>query len=124
MAMTLIGFALAAAPLAAQMKPPTPLTAAQFAQAVPGESLVLAVRVVSRERDAVRGEILERRDDAHYRATGATVELYYPKETPVVMGTDGDVKPGAVLFVHAVATTRGRADVKQATIVTPYVSVT
>lgn len=115
--------AFLAAPAVAQMKPPTPLTAAQFAQAVPGQTLVLAVRVTSRRRDTLSADLLERRDDAHYRVTGTTVELYYPNDTPVVMGSDADVKPGAVLYVHAVATTRGHADVKSATVVTQYVSV-
>ena len=122
-ALILVGSALAAAPGLAQMKPLTPLTATQFAQAVPGQSLVLAVRVTTRERDTLRAELLERRDDSHYRDSGTSVELYCPQDTPVVMGSAADVKPGAVLFVHAVATTRGRADVKQVTVVTQYVSV-
>lgn len=114
---------LMAVPANAQMKPPTPLTATQFGQAVAGQSLVLAVRVTSRQRDTLYADLLERRDDAHYRASGTTVELYYPPDTPLVMGSDADVKPGAVLYVHAVATTRGHADVKSATVVTQYVSV-
>jgi hypothetical protein len=122
-ALTFFGCMLAAAPALSQMKPPTPLTATQFAHATPGQALVLAVRVTIRERDALRADLLERRDDAHYRSTGTTVELYYPQDTPVVMGSSADVKTGAVLFVRAVATTPGHADAKQITVVTPYVSV-
>jgi hypothetical protein len=122
-ALALIGCVATAAPALSQMKPPTPLTAAQFAQAVPGQTLVLAVRVTARERDALRADLLERRDDSHYRNSGTSVELYYPQDTPVVMGSSADVKTGAVLFVHAVATTRGHADVKQVTVVTQFVTV-
>jgi len=116
-------FALASGPVAAQMKPPIPLTASQFESVVPGASIVLAVRVDSRLRDDVRGEILDRFDDAHYKATTVIVDLYYPQDTPTAMGSGDDVKAGAVLFVHAVATTRGHADVNRATVVTPYVTV-
>jgi hypothetical protein len=111
------------APAFAQMKPPSPMTAAQFSQSVAGQSLVLAVRVTGRERDTLHAGLLARRDDSHYTDTGTPVELYFPADTPVVMGTDADVKAGAVLFVYAVATTRGHADVKRVTVVTPYVSV-
>jgi len=113
----------AVAPAAAQMRPPVPLTVSQFDSTVAGTPIVLAVRVVSRVRDDVRGEILERIDDADYKATGKIVDLYYPQDTPTAMGSGDDVKAGAVVFVHAVATTRDRADVKRATIVTPYVTI-
>jgi hypothetical protein len=111
------------APALAQMKPPAPMTAAQFSQSVAGQSLVLAVRVTGRDRDTVHAGLLARRDDSHYVATGTPVELYFPADTPVVMGTDADVKAGAVLFVDAVATTRGHADVKRVTVITPYITV-
>ncbi len=121
--LTVSVLALSSAPLGAQMRPPVPLTVSQFHSVVAGTRVVLAVRVDSRLRDDVRGEILERLDDAHYKTTGVTVELYYPQDTPTAMGSVDDVKAGAVLFVHAVATTHGHADVKRATVVTPYVTV-
>ena len=121
--LVLIACAAASPPAIAQMKPPTPLTAQQFAEAVAGQLVVLAVRVTSRTRDTVHANLLERIDDAHYLATGTNVDLFFPSDTPVVMGSDTDVKAGAVLYVHAVATTRNQADVKQATVVTQYVTV-
>jgi hypothetical protein len=114
---------LFAQPAGAQMKPPAIETPAQFAQSVPGQWLVLAVRVTARERDTLRTELLARTDDSHYRTTGTAVELYFPADTPVVMGSGADVEAGAVLFVYAVATTRGRADAKRVTVITQYVSV-
>lgn len=112
-----------ALPATAQMKAPIPLTAAQFSASAPGAQVTLAVRVVSRERDLVRATVLERRDDAHYRATGTSVSLYLADQTPIVMGSAADVRAGTVLFVDAIATTPGRADVKRATVVTSYVTV-
>ena len=124
LAIALIGaYFVTAAPAWAQMKPPAPVTAAQFAQSVPGQSLVLAVRVTGRDRDMVHADLLARRDDSHYVKTATSVELYFPSDTPVVMGSDADVKAGAVLYVYAVATTRGHADAKRVTVVTPYVTV-
>ncbi len=123
LAIALAAGLMPAAAADAQMKPPTPVTAAQFAQSVPGQSLVLAVRVTGRERDTLHAGLLARRDDSHYVSTGTPVELYFPAGTPVTMGSDADVKPGAVLFVYAVATTRGHADVKRVTVVTSYVTV-
>ena len=105
------------------MRPPIPLTVSQFHSVVAGTPVVLAVRVVSRIRDDVHAEILERIDDADYKATGQIVDLYYPQDTPTAMGSESDVKAGAIVFVHAVATTRDRADVNRATIVTPYVTI-
>jgi len=123
LAIALAAGLFAAAPAGAQMKPPTPMTAAQFVQSVAGQSLVLAVRVTGRQRDVVHAELLARRDDSHYRAIGTPVELYFPADTPVVMGSEDDVKAGAVLFVYAVATTRGHADVKRVTVISSYVTV-
>lgn len=111
------------APAGAQMKPPIPMTAAQFSQAVAGAPVQLAVRLTSRERNVLRAVILDRRDDTHYRATNNAVELFFPVQTPVVMGSDADLQPGAVLFVNAIATTPGHADVKRATVITAYVKV-
>jgi hypothetical protein len=118
-----LAVAMIARPAAAQMKPPIPMTPAQFAQAVPGQSLILAVRVADRARDDVRAQLLVRIDDSHYRVTATPVDLYVPADTPMVMGSEADVKAGAVLIVHAVATTRGRADVKRVTVITPYINI-
>jgi hypothetical protein len=123
LALAVAVYLVVGAPVSAQMKPPTPMTAAQFAQSVPGATVTLAVLVTGRTRDTVHAELLARRDDAHYAATGTKVELFFPEDTPVVMGSVADVQKGAVLFVYAVATTRGHADVKKATVVTSYVTV-
>ncbi|MDB5043501.1 MAG: hypothetical protein JWN27_4227 [Candidatus Eremiobacteraeota bacterium] len=112
-----------ASPAVAQMQPPTPLSASEFASAAVGSRVSIAVRVDARARSTVRAELLDRETDERYRATGARVELYQSDGTPVVMGTPADVKPGAVAIVTAVVTGKRRADLKRIIILTPYVSV-
>jgi hypothetical protein len=112
-----------AAPAAAQMGPPATLSARQFAAAATGQNVVLAVRVTKSARTTLDAELLDHLDGESYRATGKSVTLYLPAETPFVMGSSGDVKSGAVLAVYAVTTTAGHADVKKVVVITPYVSV-
>ncbi|MGC1380371.1 MAG: hypothetical protein WA814_05035, partial [Candidatus Baltobacteraceae bacterium] len=106
-----------------QMAPPTPLTAAQFAASPSGQNVILVVRVNSLKRTALDAQLLERVNDATYKATQENVALYLPAETPIVMGSMDDVKPGAVVFIYGVATTPHHADVKKVVVVTPYVKV-
>lgn len=115
--------ALSAAPAGAQMEPPIPMTAGQFANSMPGQDVILAVRVDTLARTALDAELLERVTDSRYRATGKRIVLYLAAETPFVMGSVADLKPGAIIFVYGVATTAGRADVKKVVVVTPYAKV-
>jgi hypothetical protein len=107
----------------AQMAPPTPTTAAQFDSSPVGQSVTLAVRVDRLARTALEAELLERVNDSLYKATGKRVALYLPAEAGFVMGSMSDLKPGAIIFVYAVTTTAGHADVKKIVVVTPYVKV-
>lgn len=112
-----------ATPAFAQMAPPTTLTAREFSAVSAGAPVQLAVRVDSLQRTALRAELLDRKSDARYAATGRHVELFLPDDTPVVMGALRDVHPGALLFISGVATTKRHADVKKITVVTTYVTV-
>lgn len=105
------------------MGPPIPMTAAQFGSSTSGQNVILAVRVNRLARTELDAELLERVNDALYKKTGKRVTLYLPQETPFVMGSIADVKPGAIVFVYGVATTAGRADVKKAVVVTAYAHV-
>jgi hypothetical protein len=107
----------------AQMGPPIPMTATQFASSVTGQTVILAVRVNRVARTTLAAELLERVNDTTYKKTGKNVTLYVPAETPFVMGSLGDVKPGAIIFVYAVTTTAAHADVKKVIVVTPYARV-
>jgi hypothetical protein len=114
---------LLAAPATAQMQPPIPMSPAEFSNATAGQTIKLVVRVAAVKRTALSAELLDRQSDSLYKATGKTVSLYLPEDTPVVMGSLADVKPGAVLFVYGTATTPGHADVKKLVAVTAYVKV-
>lgn len=99
------------------------MTRAQFENAATGSAVDLAVRVASIKRDDVRADLLERLNETTYKVTGTSVDLFDPADTPIVMGSRSDVKPGAVLFVSATATGRDSADVKKIVVITSYVSV-
>jgi hypothetical protein len=114
---------LLAAPAAAQMQPPIPMSSTEFSNATAGQSIKLVVRVAAVKRTALSAELLNRESDSLYKPTGKLVSLYLPEDTPVVMGSLADVKPGAVLFVYGTATTPGHADVKKLVTVTAYVKV-
>lgn len=115
--------ALSAATADAQMGPPIPMTAGQFANSTSGQDVILAVRVDTLARTKLDAELLERVTDSRYRATGRRIVLYLAAETLFVMGSITDVKPGAIIFVYGVATATGHADVKKVVVVTPYAKV-
>lgn len=112
-------------PLAAvaQMRPPIPMTQAQYSRAVPGQNITIAVRVDSVNRTDVHAQLLERVNDTLYTNTKRNLRLFVADGTPVVMGSAADVKPGAVLFVYGISTARDRADAKRLIAVTQYVTV-
>lgn len=107
----------------AQMRPPIPMTAAAYASAHRGQSIHLLIRVESRRRSQLQGEILDRRTDSLYTQTGKRTELFFSDDTPVVMGSQSDVVVGALVFVDGILTSRNRADVKKAVVVTRDVTV-
>jgi len=107
----------------AQMGPPIPMTAPQFAASPTGANVTLALRVNRLARTTLDGELLERVNDALYKKTGQRVQLYVPAETPFVMGSFADLKPGAIIFAYAVTTTAAHADVKKIVVVTAYAKI-
>jgi hypothetical protein len=121
--LALAAFLATALPATAQMHAPIPMTKAQFENAAIGASVQIAVRVTSAKRTTVEGELLQALSETQYATTGTTVQLYVPADTPVVMGSAADIKPGAVLYLFAVVTGRDRADVKKAVVSTQYVTV-
>ncbi len=123
LALTALMIGSSVAPAMAQMRPPTPLTAAQFAGARPGQSVQLVVRVDNIKGTNVRATLLEQIGDEKYKATKQHIQLYFPEQTPVVMGTSRDVASNAILSIAAVATKVNQADIKQVTVITNYVKV-
>jgi hypothetical protein len=71
----------------------------------------------------MHAELLDRTSETQYTPTGKHVDLYLADDTPVVMGTMSDVRPGSILFVYAVATTKAHADVKKLVVATNYLTV-
>jgi hypothetical protein len=114
----------AAVPAAAQMGAPTAISPAAFATAATGSTVEIAVRVQRRVRSELRAELLEQETSERYRATGKQVRIFAPASTPIVMGSQGDVDaPGAIVFVKAVVTGKGRADAKRFVVITQYATV-
>ncbi len=103
--------------------PPTPMTPGQFAGARVGQNVQIAVRVISRNRANISGELLQQQTQTLSKRTGKRVSLYFPDGTPTIMGAVSDVKPGAVLFVYGVLTKAGHVDVKRLVVDTRFVHV-
>jgi|SRR5579871_2747161 len=123
-ALVLASIVLVATPVAiAQMAPPVPVTASQFANGTIGQAVTLAVRVEGFARTQLDADLLERITDSRYRATRTHVAIYLAPDTPFVMGSIGDLKRGAILFVYGVITGAARADAKRVIVVTPYATV-
>jgi hypothetical protein len=118
-----LAFLFSSAAAQAQMSAPIPMTAAQFASSPTGATVTLALRVNRLARTALDGELLDRVNDALYKKTGRRVQLYVPAETPFIMGSFSDLRPGAIIFVYAVTTTAAHADVKKIVVVTAYAKV-
>jgi len=119
-----VAFWAAASPVLAQMgPPPIPMSPSQLSQAAIGQSVQIEVRVRRVERSTLYAELLARQTDTLSKATGKQVVLFFPDDTPVVMGSLSDVIPGAVLYVYGVVTQADRVDAKRVVVVTKYVKV-
>ena len=121
--LTLAFAALPATAPAQMMHAAPPMTASEFFAARNGTKASVVVRVIARSRTSLRAELLERKAGNVYTATGRRVELYVARDTPVAMGTEDDVRPGAVVVVDGVVTGPGRADAKQLVPITRYAKV-
>jgi hypothetical protein len=120
----LLGLA-AALPARAQMthSPPIPMSPAQFAEAEPGQSVEISVRVKRVDRSTLYTELLAHETDTQAKATGKEVVIFFADGTPVVMGAASDVAAGATLYVYGVVTKPGRVDAKRVVVDTKYVTV-
>ncbi|HEY1867193.1 MAG TPA: hypothetical protein VGG70_02790 [Candidatus Cybelea sp.] len=103
--------------------PPIPFSPKQFAQAVPGQGVEIAVRVKRVDRSTLYTELLAHESNTQAKATGKEVVIFFPDGTPVVMGAASDVTAGATLYVYGVLTKPGHVDAKRVVVDTKYVTV-
>lgn len=109
--------------LAQMMAPPPAMTDAAIARAQTGDKLNLVVRVDSFARHTIAGHVLNRVTDSSYTLTKSTIAIYAPQDTAFMMGSTADLRPGALLYVYAVATRPQAADATRIVVITPYASV-
>jgi len=105
-----------------RMNAPTSATAQAFASAAIGQRVELVVRVDARAGSTLRGQLAEQVRGSTYRLAGP-VTLTLPQQTPVSMGTLDDVQPNAIVFVQALITGRGSAEIKKLVVLTSYVHI-
>ncbi len=103
--------------------PPVPMTPEQFAQAVPGQNVQIAVRVDGVQRTTIYAELLRHETDSTAKATGRHVVLYFAGGTPVVMGSASDVAKGALLYVYGIITKSNHVDAKRVVVDTRFIKV-
>ena len=99
------------------------MTKAQFQNAPIGSQVEIVVRVVDRQRETVHAQLLAQIDPSHYKATNTQLDLYLTAETPIMMGSNDEVRAGAVLYVYGVVTARNQVDAKRVVVTTRYATV-
>ena len=109
---------------AGQMRAAT-TPAAAVLQATAGSPVKAVVRLEEvREGGTCLAQLLEALDEEAYRATSTRVRVALTPETQVVMGSDADVKPGAVVQVAGTIDREHAIRVRQIVILTGYIRVT
>lgn len=103
--------------------PPVPMTPEEFAKALPGQSVQIAVRVDRVQRTTLYAELLRHENDTTAKTSGKHVVLYFAGGTPVVMGSATDVAAGAVLFVYGVVTRPDHVDAKRVVVDTKFIKI-
>jgi len=103
--------------------PPVPMSPAQFAQAAPGHSVEISVRVKRVDRSTLYTELLAQETATQAKVTGKEVVIFFADGTPVVMGGASDVTAGATLYVYGVLTKPAHVDAKRVVVDTKYVTV-
>jgi hypothetical protein len=108
---------------AAAMRPAaTPV--ASVLTAPEGATVEAVVRLRDQSSPTVySAELLDRIDDANYRATGSVVQLTLTPNTAIVMGPGENVRPGAVIQFKGVADASRGLRVTRIVILTKFVSV-
>jgi len=109
---------------AGQMRAAT--TSADAVLGAPPGSLVKAVVRLEdvRESSACLAQLLEARDGETYRATPTRIHVALTPATQVVMGSDADVRPGAIVQVAGTIDSEHAIRVRQIVILTGYIRVT
>lgn len=104
---------------------PSALNSSRMTVAPAGTELNLIVEVEAMPSPTVLDARLLGKQDSAYVRTADDVRLHWQAGTPVIMGKRGDVHPGAVLAVSAIA--RGKNTnqfyVRSLTVLTGYVQV-
>ena len=109
---------------AGQMRTAT-TSAAAVLQAPPGSLVKAVVRLEDvSESSACLAQLLEALDGETYRATSTRVHVALTAETEVVMGSEADVRPGAVVQVAGTIDREHAIRVRQIVILTGYIRVT
>jgi len=109
---------------AGQMRAAT-TSAAAVLEAPPGSLVKAVVRLEDvRGASACRAQLLEALDGETYRVTSTRIHVALTPDTEVVMGSDADVRPGAIVQVAGTIDSEHAIRVRQIVILTGYIRVT
>jgi hypothetical protein len=98
--------------------------AAAVLTAPAGAAVEAVVRLRKQQSAGVyTAELLDRIDDANYRATGSVVQLTLARDTSVVMGSAEDIRLAAIVQFKGVAEGGHSARVRRVVILTKFVDV-
>jgi hypothetical protein len=80
---------------------PRPTTRTDFLMAGPDQTVDVAVEAsTSPSADVLAGNLLEEQSFGSYQRTNQVIRVRYVTNTPVVLGSVADLRPGAVFQVH------------------------
>jgi hypothetical protein len=101
---------------------PAPARSAD-ALARPGERVNVAVELDATTGGVLRGRFLQPAGENAFRRTDRPVEVRWAPGQGVLMGSSGDIRPGAVLQVAGRVGASGRVEARQLVVLTGYVEV-
>jgi hypothetical protein len=96
---------------------------AEFAALTNDADAKVVIEIAEAAHGRVRGKLLERQDETHYKRTTKDVEATWNKQTAIVMGKAEEVKPGAVVHVTGKVAPDHSVEARQIVILTGYVQV-
>lgn len=96
---------------------------AEFAAVEPQQETRIVIEAASVRAGHIRGTLLEKQDEQHYRRTASAAEITFTSATKIVMGKAEDVRAGTILHITGKVAQDRSVAAEQIVILTGYVQV-
>ena len=95
----------------------------EFAQTNASEKTKTVIEIDSAADGTIKGKLLQKKSETLYARTDTSTVVHSNPQTKIVMGKDGDVRPGAVVHVTGVTGKDRSIAAEQIVVLTGYVKV-